>query len=470
MASPSASPGSYAILRGSDVARIRESIARGPSTAEVEERRQQEVLHKRSQERVAKWQDTFDAQRKRKDRAAQEKRDREEAARVELDEEEARIQGAARSKIIERANQLLLENTEPMRELQSKALMSDVLKEREAQIEVRRKIEQMHKEQDQRWLQQQAEQLKAEDEREQQKARDAYDKQMEVAKAHREQLMEYQKRIMHERKLADEERIASLEHAARTAREEREEKEMRLRKARELTEETMRFNELSLSIQRQEKERAMQEEIQHQKHVEKKERLDQLKREQEQKVTRRKQEQQSKLIERQINAMIDRESIEKARLEKQQVEFEEARVRKEEADDERVRQQKQKLKESWEWQLAQKQKRKQKELEEQRQFQQQYKDNHARFSVEEDEENRVRRQHNKDVLRFVQEQAQEKEALALEQKTLDLMEDVETRDALAREDEAFREYAEMYANEVAGEGKSPAPFRRLKRGGLQPAA
>lgn len=97
-----------------------------PPVQNDREARRQEIRLK-SQQRTAKWSNTLEAMRQKKDRWKKDKEECEEEARRKIDEDEARLQREARTKQIERANALLYEQTDRMKTLRSKQLLADVV-------------------------------------------------------------------------------------------------------------------------------------------------------------------------------------------------------------------------------------------------------------------------------------------------------------------------------------------------------
>ena len=69
-----------------------------------------------------------------------EKAEKEEEERRKIDREEAAIAGEKRRMAIERANKMLYDDSDRVKTFHSQLMLSDVLKEREAQIEVRRSL------------------------------------------------------------------------------------------------------------------------------------------------------------------------------------------------------------------------------------------------------------------------------------------------------------------------------------------
>merc|ERR1712147_165301 len=114
-------------------------------------------LQKVSQDREKKWPNTLEAERKKKEARRQEKLDREEEERKKIDREEAAIAGEKRRMAIERANKMLYDDSDRVKNFHSNLLLSDVLKEREAQIEVSRQKKKNARRREKYWAEMQTE-------------------------------------------------------------------------------------------------------------------------------------------------------------------------------------------------------------------------------------------------------------------------------------------------------------------------
>ena len=78
----------------------------GPAEAS-EKQVDRDRLHHLSNDRKAKWPNTIEANRERKEKLRLEKMDAEERLRLEIDKEEAALQEEKRRLAIERANKML---------------------------------------------------------------------------------------------------------------------------------------------------------------------------------------------------------------------------------------------------------------------------------------------------------------------------------------------------------------------------
>ena len=105
-------------------------------------------LHELSNSRKAKWPNTIEALRKKKEQQRQEKLDAEEMLRREIDAEEEALNVEKRRLAIERANKMLYDSTDRVKSLHSKLMLADVMEERERQIELKARRRQREIEQE----------------------------------------------------------------------------------------------------------------------------------------------------------------------------------------------------------------------------------------------------------------------------------------------------------------------------------
>ena len=95
---------------------------------ELNEKQQDRArLHALSDARKAKWPNTIEATRERKERGKQDKKDVEESLRREIDAEEESLTVEKRRLAIERANKMLYDSTDRVKSLHSKLLYADVM-------------------------------------------------------------------------------------------------------------------------------------------------------------------------------------------------------------------------------------------------------------------------------------------------------------------------------------------------------
>lgn len=108
------------------------------------------ALKKLSDERQSHWPNTLEALRVKREAAFRNKEDIAEEKRKILDKEEAELRRVERLNAINRANDLLYEQTDCMKVLRSKELLSDCLHDRKFQISDKEKVRQQHLQQEAR--------------------------------------------------------------------------------------------------------------------------------------------------------------------------------------------------------------------------------------------------------------------------------------------------------------------------------
>ncbi|KAG7272344.1 hypothetical protein CRUP_011592 [Coryphaenoides rupestris] len=119
----------------------------------VEEAAQQrEAMHLRSKEAVKLWSNTIAGQRQKKIEAKRIREELEEEQRKETDREEARYQEQIRREAIGQAKAQQYYQTDRVKGFHRALLLTEVFKEREAQVELKRRIQNASKELDQEFL------------------------------------------------------------------------------------------------------------------------------------------------------------------------------------------------------------------------------------------------------------------------------------------------------------------------------
>ncbi|GAA6095616.1 protein CFAP210-like isoform X1 [Tachysurus ichikawai] len=103
--------------------------------------RQREALHLRSKEAVKNWPNTIAGQWQKKLELRKIKKEIEEKEKKQIDLDEAKFQEQKRKEAIERAKKLQFFQTDRVKGFHSTLLMTEVLKERDAQIELKKRKE-----------------------------------------------------------------------------------------------------------------------------------------------------------------------------------------------------------------------------------------------------------------------------------------------------------------------------------------
>lgn len=131
------------VIDYSEILRMKASIENRPEDRSSVEKKA--YLKKLSEDKVKHWPNTLEALRKKKEMYIKDKADEEEIKRQEIDRQESEIRKAKRLESIERANELLYNQTDKMKVLNSQILYADVIHERKSQIEMKTKVRESEK-------------------------------------------------------------------------------------------------------------------------------------------------------------------------------------------------------------------------------------------------------------------------------------------------------------------------------------
>nr|XP_040057301.1 coiled-coil domain-containing protein 173 [Gasterosteus aculeatus aculeatus] len=130
------------VLTKSDWMRIQEELNMVNKDQESmrEAAKQKEALHLKSQEVVKLWSNTIAGQRQKQLEAKKIRQQIEEEKRKQTDIEEAKYRAQQREEAIEKAKNQLFHQTDRVKGLHGALLLTEVLKEREAQVELKQRI------------------------------------------------------------------------------------------------------------------------------------------------------------------------------------------------------------------------------------------------------------------------------------------------------------------------------------------
>ncbi|XP_052004775.1 cilia- and flagella- associated protein 210 [Xyrauchen texanus] len=128
-----------AVLSKSEWQRIQDSVngVNKYNRSVIEAAEQREALHLRSKELVKHWSNTIAGQRQKKLEAKKVREAIEEVERKQIDIEEVKYQAQMRKEAIEKAKTLQYYQTDRVKGFHSALMLAEVLKEREAQIELK---------------------------------------------------------------------------------------------------------------------------------------------------------------------------------------------------------------------------------------------------------------------------------------------------------------------------------------------
>lgn len=152
---------------------------------------ERENLHNESLEVVKHWSNTIVGQRQKKLEARKIREEKEEKERVKLDIEEAKIQARNRQEAIEKAKTRQYFQTDRVKSFHGALLLSEVLKERDAQIDLKKQKIANEKGKDQEMLRFQREQHENGIRQDQEKASERYRVRKKLAEYQQTQIQEH---------------------------------------------------------------------------------------------------------------------------------------------------------------------------------------------------------------------------------------------------------------------------------------
>jgi len=150
-------PNDVAVFQPKDWLRIQNNLSKHNAGKERydAQKREREELHNKSKELVKHWENTIEGQRLKKLQARNIREEQEEKERQKIDIEEARLQAEKRKVAIERAKKLQYYETDRVKGFHGALLLTEVLKERDAQIAMKNSKQNWQKERDMYLLEQQ---------------------------------------------------------------------------------------------------------------------------------------------------------------------------------------------------------------------------------------------------------------------------------------------------------------------------
>lgn len=133
-------PREVAVFQPKDWQRIQNSLTKYNREVEehAEQKREREELHATSKKLVKNWENTIEGQRLKKLQARKIREEQEELERQEIDIAEAKLQAGKRKEAIQKAKQLQYYDTDRVKGFHGALLLTEVLKERDAQIEMKK--------------------------------------------------------------------------------------------------------------------------------------------------------------------------------------------------------------------------------------------------------------------------------------------------------------------------------------------
>jgi len=459
-----AGPGT-SVITAHELARMKVSIDEGqgimPPANPHELRSERVRLQKISQDRVSRWPNTLEAERKKKEARRQQRHDEEEVQRKKIDKEEAAIQGEKRRMAIERANKMLYDDNDRVKSFHSALLLSDVMKEREAQIEVTRQRTKNERRRDKHWAMMQDEAIEEYDRKEIDKKTEVQRKRYEVAVARESQLADLKKVIADGKKDKEREGQLIIQKAQMEIAKARREEQARVEEAKRQVDENKKVNALLKTLQQEELQRELlEEERLHQIALEKESKLMERKR-REMENKRLADEKKQRILDHVQGLAMAAMTDEATRVENQAMEKAMAEEKELNEKQERRRREMSEIKRSRSEQLRRKQLAREESEKDETEWSAQWQVAKERLTEEEEAERGWVRQRNVDVTNFNIQLREEKkmERQILRQTSLEAAS--RASEILGEEDARFDQYATACMNEWHQGGKTCKPMRIL---------
>ncbi|MCJ8732728.1 hypothetical protein PDJAM_G00214750 [Pangasius djambal] len=222
------------VLPTSEWRRIQDSVNRVNKQHErlIAAARQREAMHLHSKEVVKNWSNTIAGQWQKKLEAKKIREEIEEEERKQIDKEEAKFQEQKRKEAIERAKTLQYYQIDRVKGFHSALLMTEVLKEREAQIELKKRKEKASKDVDKEILARISRKEALALQQEWLKALEKKQNSLAVAESLKQQIKEHEQareeEIMEQKKEAEDvKRVHELYIKEQTTREQKKQEEKR---------------------------------------------------------------------------------------------------------------------------------------------------------------------------------------------------------------------------------------------------
>lgn len=322
------------VLSKSESMRIKDQIKNVDREQErrIEEAKKREALHLQSKEVVQLWSNTIAGQRRKKLEAKAIREEAEEEKRKQLDIEEAKYKEDKRKEAIEKAKTQLFYQTDRVKRLHSGYLLSHVLKEREAQIELKQQIKSAVKNVDKTFLEasqaRQDEALRREEEKARQKKEDTLTVAEEVKKQIKStEFLREQEKLLDKKEGEEIEQLVELQRwEDRMKHEEDKEEKKNLMQARQ---EHLTKRQLEKDLD--EKKLKMEEE-QRKLYLAAKHKMTKLRRDKEKEIIRETQMRRERISEKIVNKQQEQAENEELRIARAVYEMEvrEAQLRQEE--------------------------------------------------------------------------------------------------------------------------------------------
>ncbi|XP_072435374.1 cilia- and flagella- associated protein 210 isoform X1 [Chiloscyllium punctatum] len=178
------------------------------------QKEEKEALHLKSKEVTKYWTNTIAGQRQKRLDARKLRQEKEEEERKQIDIEEAKYMAQKRKESLERAKTLLFYQTDRVKGLNAALMLTEALKEREAQIELKRKKDNLHEREEKSYMEEIQRRINLGEDEEYQKLMKDKEKRMALAEFHQQQIKEngHLKELEKQQYIKEGEEIKKLAH------------------------------------------------------------------------------------------------------------------------------------------------------------------------------------------------------------------------------------------------------------------
>ena len=312
------------VLSLSDFSRIKNTLIPSNNNKEETQRKELEsTLKQISQSKLKNWPDSIEMAKKNKLESRKKVFFEKEAEKRKLDEEERKFNELEKQMVVERANKLLFEAQDPVKSFHSKLLLSDVIKEREYQLDIKKRKEEMNEKIEQKFIKQDIENLLKFDLKEMEKLDLERTKREEQMKVVNSQLQESKiKRIKEYQDRLVEGEVIKMK-AVKALKEQKEKENEIFLKAKKQQEEFIIANENLEKLKEVKKLEELEEIKKNEEFGLKKQQMVDLRKRKEQENFKEKQDLRQKLIDKQVEYLKNVKNREDEILNKQVKEAEE---------------------------------------------------------------------------------------------------------------------------------------------------
>jgi len=358
--------GQTTVLSSDDLMRIKTTLLHADAKTmgtqiKSEDDNLKETLRDMSRNRMGGWNNTLEARRKQKEADRQSAIDEEEKRRQVMDREESAFQAAERKKCIQRANTLLYENTERVKAFGSKLYLSDVMKERELQMEIKKQIKDRKDAEERMWHARTIEGVKMGDAEEERKREERQQRALHAKQVQLDQLEDFRVRYVDNKRAEKREGELIKQrvemHIAEEKRQEKDKKDEENKRAMQTLADNRKLQEEKRISELQARE---DEEKRIQYFAEEKERKMKMRAEREAEIATQKQAVRQRMIDRQVAYLQSLRKNENERIAGQAREAEAKREAEISAKNDKMRQEIEAIRNSHLQQLSEKQESKEK--------------------------------------------------------------------------------------------------------------